>query len=302
LVWFIYSKLYILNMFLLSKNVFFSRQFTPIPPPPVTPFSLNYLVIAGGGSGGSAKWATNFGSGGGGAGGYLSGSATLSNLLTFTVIVGAGGPTGSIYDQIGFNGSDSVFDSSFLSVVSTAGGGGGRNGGSGGGSLADLPYLPIGLGIPGQGFNGANGPSNGECGGGGGAGQAGATGATTAKGGDGLTWLDGVTRAGGGGGTRSLSSAGGALSGPGGAGGGGRGANTDVNPDVLATAGTVNTGSGGGVGWPSLGEYEIGGAGGSGIIKVRYAGTPRATGGTITQSGGFTYHEFTSSGTLTFTS
>jgi hypothetical protein len=38
------------------------------------------------------------------------------------------------------------------------------------------------------------------------------------------------------------------------------------------------------------------------VIKVRYTGTPRATGGTITQSGGFTYHEFAFSGTLTFTS
>jgi hypothetical protein len=31
---------------------------------------------------------------------------------------------------------------------------------------------------------------------------------------------------------------------------------------------------------------------------VRYSGTPRATGGTVTQSGGYTIHTFTTSGTL----
>lgn len=40
-------------------------------------------------------------------------------------------------------------------------------------------------------------------------------------------------------------------------------------------------------------------AGGSGIVIVRYSGTPRATGGTITQADGFTIHTFTTSGTLT---
>jgi hypothetical protein len=34
-------------------------------------------------------------------------------------------------------------------------------------------------------------------------------------------------------------------------------------------------------------------------VIVRYAGTPKASGGTITQSGGYTYHTFTTSGTFT---
>jgi hypothetical protein len=42
-----------------------------------------------------------------------------------------------------------------------------------------------------------------------------------------------------------------------------------------------------------------GGAGGSGIVIVRYLGGTRGTGGTITYSGGYTYHTFTSSGTFT---
>jgi hypothetical protein len=40
------------------------------------------------------------------------------------------------------------------------------------------------------------------------------------------------------------------------------------------------------------------GNGGSGVVIVRYLGGQIATGGTITSSGGYTYHTFTSSGTL----
>jgi hypothetical protein len=39
-------------------------------------------------------------------------------------------------------------------------------------------------------------------------------------------------------------------------------------------------------------------AGGSGIVIVRYRGSPRATGGTITQADGYTIHTFTTSGNL----
>jgi hypothetical protein len=39
-------------------------------------------------------------------------------------------------------------------------------------------------------------------------------------------------------------------------------------------------------------------AGGSGIVIIRYLGAPRATGGTVTQSGGYTIHTFTTSGNL----
>jgi hypothetical protein len=41
------------------------------------------------------------------------------------------------------------------------------------------------------------------------------------------------------------------------------------------------------------------GAGGSGIVIVRYLGAQRGTGGTVTSAGGFTFHAFTSSGTFT---
>jgi hypothetical protein len=41
------------------------------------------------------------------------------------------------------------------------------------------------------------------------------------------------------------------------------------------------------------------GAGGSGIVIIRYAGSQSATGGTITSSGGYTIHTFTGDGTFT---
>jgi hypothetical protein len=43
-----------------------------------------------------------------------------------------------------------------------------------------------------------------------------------------------------------------------------------------------------------------GGAGGSGVVIIRYAGSvQRATGGTVTITGGYVIHTFTSSGTYT---
>jgi hypothetical protein len=46
--------------------------------------------------------------------------------------------------------------------------------------------------------------------------------------------------------------------------------------------------------WSSGGT---GGAGGSGIVIISYLGPQRGFGGTVTQSGGYTIHTFTSSGT-----
>jgi hypothetical protein len=40
-------------------------------------------------------------------------------------------------------------------------------------------------------------------------------------------------------------------------------------------------------------------AGGSGVVVVAYLGSQRGSGGTVTSSGGYTFHTFTSSGTYT---
>jgi hypothetical protein len=61
----------------------------------------------------------------------------------------------------------------------------------------------------------------------------------------------------------------------------------------LPTAGTANTGGGGGGGR----QGTSGAAGGSGIVIISYLGSQRGTGGTVTSSGGYTIHTFTSSST-----
>jgi hypothetical protein len=48
-----------------------------------------------------------------------------------------------------------------------------------------------------------------------------------------------------------------------------------------------------------LGSAITSGAGGSGIVIIRYSGAQRGTGGTVTSSGGNTIHTFTTSGTYT---
>ena len=73
------------------------------------------------------------------------------------------------------------------------------------------------------------------------------------------------------------------LSAPGGGGIGGNEFNVPTG-----SAGTPNTGGGGG------GAFTFA-KGGSGIVKIRYTGTPIATGGTITTVGAYTYHTFNSS-------
>jgi hypothetical protein len=277
-------------MLFISKNIFFSSAKF------IAPYSINYLVIAGGGSGGLGAYNYYWSAGPGGAGGYLSGSHTVTFSLPYTVTIGGGGVPLGGEDPPGGDGTSSSLISSTLDISTIGGGGARRNGGSGGGSHY---VYSAGLGTPGQGFDGANGPAGTgnivRAGGGGGAGQAGTTGVTTAKGGDGLTWLDGITRAGGGGGYRRNADGETPLSGPGGAGGGGRGANSETSPPYFAENGVINTGSGGGAAYNAIG-YTTPGNGGSGVVIIRYLGTPKATGGTITQSGGYTYHTFNSSG------
>ena len=252
-------------------------------------YSVDYLVIAGGGSGSAAG---GVGGGGGGAGGYLAASTGLTIGQTYTITIGGGGPGGN---NTNANGNPSA-----ISTVATAVGGGSgsgdstlpgpNNGGSGGGGGSSNTPGP-GSGTAGQGYAGGNSPDVWQGGGGGGAGGVGGSSA----GADGLNWLSlGVTRAGGGGAGRNTWQGGGSA-GVGGAGGGGAGGyRTGVSSEVNGGDGTANTGSGGGGG-----GRGIGGSGGSGIVIIRYQGTQRGTGGTVTSAGGYTYHTFTTSGSYT---
>jgi hypothetical protein len=65
-----------------------------------------------------------------------------------------------------------------------------------------------------------------------------------------------------------------------------------VNP------GTVNSGGGGGGGGENPISSSTGGSGGSGIVILRYIGSQRGTGGSVSSSGGYTYHTFTGSGSF----
>lgn len=264
------------------------------------PYTVEYLVVAGGGAGGSAY------GGGGGAGGYIASSATVATSTTYTVTVGSGGaPAPSGYNNgPGGSGGNSSVSGSGLSATAIGGGGGGSgnnpssyatSGGSGGGGIDGTT---VGSGTSGQGNAGGSSVSSGNygAGGGGGAGAAGSNGTTTAggTGGVGLNWqsLGTYYAGGGGGGTYN-----GGTPGAGGNGGGGSSGGVSPYPQN-GNAGTANRGGGGG--GASASPYTTqGGAGGSGVVIIRYAGAQRGTGGTVTSSGGYTYHTFTTSGTFT---
>jgi hypothetical protein len=289
-----------------------------------------YLIVAGGGGGGSDM------GGGGGAGGYLAGTNFALTQSSYVITVGAGG-TGAPAGTSGPAGSNGQ-NTTALGFTAIGGGGGASvhnpggfnagNGGSGGGgsgarqSSSQYGGLP-GTGTAGQGNNGAPSGVTWYPGGGGGSGAAAIqTGSLQADGGVGT--LNDITgsslywAAGGGGAGYSTWGGNGGLGGGGGGaprqGSGttnGTGGGSALNSGSVAEIGAlnsqtnkrggaagVNTGSGGGGG----SHYNLtndGGSGGSGIVVVRYSGTARGTGGTITTVSGDTVHTFTTSGVLT---
>lgn len=237
--------------------------------------SIEYAVVAGGGGGGCDR------AGGGGAGGMSTGAVSLPTN-NYPVVVGAGGARSTSDTARGANGGNS----SLHSIVSLGGGGGGSenikegaSGGSGGGGSYAATFG--GAGTSGQGnrggFNTLNSPSR-QTGGGGGKSQAGTDGGKP-DGGDGASWNGFGPFAGGGGGGECDGDSGGTSGtvtrGDGGLGGGGRGGTSESNSNAYGVAGTSNTGGGGGGGGgvPS-GTYVFdaayGGAGGSGIVIIRY--------------------------------
>ena len=224
--------------------------------------TVEILVVAGGGGGGCG------GAGGGGAGGLVYHSGKSITAKTYSVTVGNGGASQTNQSFPGNSGQNSVFDD----ITALGGGGGGSwysnalTGGSGGGGCLGNSH-DIGAGSTqgnsggGTGFGnmGGNGnAANAWGGGGGGSGGAGGIGGVPI-GGLGKTYTisgSSVTYAGGGGGCRGGSSSGQA--------GGGNGGNYQQ----AGSSATANTGSGGG-GAGDGGQYASG-AGGSGIVIIRY--------------------------------
>lgn len=255
-------------------------------------YSVNYLVVGGGGGGGGGS------GGGGGAGGLITSTTTLSAGVSYTITIGSGGAGGPSTSNgaVGVNSSFSAFATALGGGYGqgNAGGGSGGSGGpggSGGGGFGGGGGSGTGgSGTGGQGFNGGNGSTQ-AAGGGGGAGAAAgnASPQNPSPGGSGLgiTTSGGLVYYSGGGGGGTLNGVGAA----GGLGGGGAGGFTTVG-----VAGSSNTGGGGGGGGGSSGSYA-GGNGGSGIVIIAYFGSQRGTGGTVTSSGGYTIHTFTTSGT-----
>lgn len=255
---------------------------------------VEYLVVAGGGGGGGDL------AGGGGAGGYRSSELSVV-AQNYDVIVGAGGRGGiatATRDTENTRGGDGT-NSSFAGIVSNGGGGGGvygdvssvlkngRPGGSGGGAGAPGATPPTssggngGSGTGGQGFAGGlagrSATNDYQGGGGGGAGGVGQNASTSSavagNGGPGVSSnISGTptTYAGGGGGASYRVGSGG-VGGTGGVGGGGNGGTSNGNTVTLSPQnGIENTGGGGGAGaWQ--GVPTAGGAGGRGIVIIRYA-------------------------------
>jgi hypothetical protein len=261
---------------------------------PVTPLSANYLVVAGGGSGGAYIGGTGLG-GGGGAGGLLSGSAlVIDPYSTYVVTVGSGGA--GTATSTGTNGSNSSFSAYATSSVGGGYGGvttAGANGGSGGGGGGNLSVNAGGSATSGQGFAGGSSAVGAYIGGGGGgAGAVGGNGSVGVGGSGGVGISSSISGsatfyAGGGG-------ASGGTPGIGGNGGGGSGTTS-----TAGTSGTANTGGGGG-GSSGASGATAGGAGGSGVVIISYAGsTQLMAGGVVTIAGGNVIHTFNSSGYLT---
>ena len=253
---------------------------------------LQYLVVAGGGSGaGNSSNPCGRHGAGGGAGGYrCSETGLCAAVQAYPITVGGGGGSNTYPAN---NGSNSIF-----STITSAGGGGGgggdaapkagADGGSGGGTGRGEPTSCVGAGntppvSPPQGNPGsaatppaANPQTNGA---GGGAGEAATpkNGAVAAPGGAGrnnlANWATATSTgasgyyAGGGGGGSHGTPGSPAYFGAGGAGGGGNGGAADGNNP--GSSGTANTGGGGG-GAATVGSAASGGGGGSGIVIIKY--------------------------------
>ena len=262
-------------------------------------------VLEGGGGGGAGGFrvSNEYSLPGGLTSPLANPTGLTASVATFPITVGAGGTAGSPPATDSVSGSPAVFST----ITSTGGGRGGRwnspgdrpggDGGSGGGGSGRAPGTAYIAGSgntppvsPPQGNNGGNGePGSSNPDRGGGGGGAGAVGTTVSgnpagPGGAG-SFIDanfigptapsyGTTGpvsntryfAGGGGGGKDADSPNGGTGGCG-ANGGGNGGSADGSPRN-ATAGTANTGGGGGGQGSS--SQPGSGAGGSGIVMLRY--------------------------------
>jgi len=258
----------------------------------LTLVTADYLIVGAGGNGGfdNGVGAT---AGGGGAGGYLSGSQSFARNTPINFSVGAA-PAASTAGT-GYVGQNSYINS----LISYAGGAGqyysgsayipATSGGSGGGG--GYAQRTGGSGTSGQGNAGGNGVPNSDSpytgAGGGGAGGVGVSPGSNGTGGAGGPGISNsitgtaIIYAAGGGGHSATGGAGGS-NGVGGAGASGT--------NAAAGNGATNTGSGGG---GKFGSASTGGNGSAGVIVIAYPNTMPAP---VNISSGLTYDQPTRSG------
>ena len=250
-------------------------------------YSVDYLLVAGGGGTAQAEGYSGA-NGGAGAGGMLESSADLTPGTQYTITVGSGGTATDKY-TVGNNGSDSTLSGSGFTTITAYGGGGGPDygsnapsGGCGGGGSEN--YTLGGSGTSGQGYPGGNGSAYTTGGGGGGGGTGG--GGYNAAG-----YSNGAP-----GGIAASSSILGTTYGVGGKG-------APPNTYTTSSAGGANTGNGATGAGASGGSEGSGANGGSGIAALKiltsdytgtYSGSP-----SVSISGSYTILTYTSTGTYT---
>lgn len=231
------------------------------------PGTYDLFLVGGGGSGifggydtaEHSAWHTGLGGGGSGYTETFIGEK-VDRVINVECVVGAGGAVNTTANNQANLGSSTYLRFSTGSMKEAEGGGNynsspyvqsenGQNGGSGGGAGQ------------GDGSTGGVGGSDGSNGGNSPYGPTGGIGqGTTTK----AFGEDSQTLYAGGGGGPGLQ---------GGSGGGGRGAKGSQSGNTSATSGTPNTGSGGGAGYKNARYSLSAGAGGSGIIIIRWNNT-----------------------------
>lgn len=233
-------------------------------------------------------------------------------------------------EMYGRNSNDTA--DTTTSIVALGGGAGGSSyynyspgaqgacGGNGGGTsgYSNGNTRPGGFALSGQGYPGGQGGGQYYSGGGGGAGGIGTYSTAQPHGGPGkLSDILGTGYYfGGGGGGASYSLGTGGNGGLGGGGGGavgvtyggaginngspGGGGSPSAQTNTPGGNGGANTGGGGGGGSHYFANNK-GGDGGSGIVVIRYRGSQKADGGTVSTWNGYTIHKYTTVGDATFT-
>ena len=259
----------------------------------VPPLTVDYIVVGGGGAGRVQVSGENS-YGGGGAGGFVTASLTLSFNTPFNIVVGAGAIASSA--NTGLGGLSSFSGTNFGTPINIIASGG---------------FTTIGYsGEPQYNVSGTGSVCAGEGrffgGGGGGGMNSGSSvnclvGPTGGDGGAAIAWYSGSFAGGGGGGVIALAG----ETNLGGGGGGSTNGRSGGNGGSFTQPGlppVENSGGGGGGNGNNNLYPASNGASGSVIIRYPYIpaefAIPYATGGDITIYDGYVYHRFNSSGTF----